>query len=447
MSATVPTQSPFVTVPDKMEFDTFSDAITKRVDDLTARILKLEMPIVVLPPPPPPPPIVVTAPLTVNDLTVASVTPNTITLAFTEVDDGSGKPASYEIRYAAGTLSWSTGTAIPSLVGTTIGAKRTIVVTGLVPVTSYQFQLVSYRGVLNVSAMFGGLSNVVSATTTMLGPPPVLSSEPKVLPGDIIAYIDSFESYVDTASLLAAYVNKQSHGTIILNTTQFTGRKVVEFHYNYDGCLGAYDAAILLERPIVGVSWTGREWFVSFEAAFQPGYKFWWSAGGCSRGNASKELIIFRDGNNVTGGRISLLANVESANPPIYGALGSLGWNVTIDMQTGSVKPGFSQIIKQHLALGIKDPNAIADGLLHRFTMHYVKESGIDVGDGIIQLWIDGILVIDYNGADLASASYHQTWTRTNDFGSPIQFPSVLNGGAPQAQSQWWDNIVIWHRP
>jgi len=53
-------------------------------------------------------------------------------------------------------------------------------------------------------------------------------------------------------------------------------------------------------------------------------------------------------------------------------------------------------------------------------------------------MWVDGTLVIDYNGADPASAAYRQTWTRTNDFGTPLQFPSVLNGGAPQAQSQWW---------
>jgi len=79
------------------------------------------------------------------------------------------------------------------------------------------------------------------------------------------------------------------------------------------------------------------------------------------------------------GGRISLLANTESANPPIYGALGGLGWNVTIDMQTARAG-GYSQIIKQHLALGSKDPNAIANGALHRFTLRYVKESGIDVG-------------------------------------------------------------------
>jgi len=135
------------------------------------------------------------------------------------------------------------------------------------------------------------------------------------------------------------------------------------------------------------------------------------------------------------GGRISLLANTESANPPIYGALGGLGWNITIDMQTGSSRPGYSQIIKQHLALGSKDPNAIANGALHRFTLRYVKESGIDVGDGIVQMWVDGTLVIDYNGGDPANAAYRQTWTRTNDFGSPIQFPSVLNGGAPRRKA------------
>jgi hypothetical protein len=36
---------------------------------------------------------------------------------------------------------------------------------GLTPSTSYQFQLVAFRGTLNVNAVFGGLSNVANATT------------------------------------------------------------------------------------------------------------------------------------------------------------------------------------------------------------------------------------------------------------------------------------------
>ena len=119
--------------------------------------------------------ITVTAPLTnpgtVTNLSVASVTPNSVTLSFTEVHNGAGAPATYDVRYAVSPLSWGSatpvaqGTCAVPLAGTTIGATRTCTVQGLSASTSYQFQLVAFRGTLNVDAVFGNLSNVASGTT------------------------------------------------------------------------------------------------------------------------------------------------------------------------------------------------------------------------------------------------------------------------------------------
>jgi len=94
-----------------------------------------------------------------------------VTLSFTEVTDGAGQPASYDVRFAAAPLSWGTasnvtnGTCTPPLAGSAIGAARTCTVAGLTAATSYQFQLVAFRGTLNVDAVFGALSNVASGTT------------------------------------------------------------------------------------------------------------------------------------------------------------------------------------------------------------------------------------------------------------------------------------------
>ena len=94
-----------------------------------------------------------------------------MTLSFTEVNDGTGQPAQYDVRFAIAPLTWSTapdvarGTCRVPMTGTVIGARRSCTVLGLAAATSYQFQLVSFRGTLNVDAVFGGLSNVVSATT------------------------------------------------------------------------------------------------------------------------------------------------------------------------------------------------------------------------------------------------------------------------------------------
>jgi len=51
------------------------------------------------------------------------------------------------------------------MAGTVIGANRTCRVLGLQASTTYEFQLVAFRGTLNVDAVFGDLSDVASGTT------------------------------------------------------------------------------------------------------------------------------------------------------------------------------------------------------------------------------------------------------------------------------------------
>ena len=118
-------------------------------------------------------PPVVTSPATVTDLKVASTADTAATLAFTEVGDGAGKAASYDVRYVAsatmpwgGTPSVSRGTCATPVAGKSVGAKRTCTVLGLSAGTTYSFELVAYRGTLNVNAAFGGLSNAASGATT-----------------------------------------------------------------------------------------------------------------------------------------------------------------------------------------------------------------------------------------------------------------------------------------
>jgi len=107
----------------------------------------------------------------VNDLAVAAVNDSSVTLSFTEVNDGAGQPAKYDVRFAIAPMAWSSaadvarGTCQVPMAGTVIGARHTCTVLGLAAATAYQLQLVAFRGTLNVDAVFGGFSNVVSATT------------------------------------------------------------------------------------------------------------------------------------------------------------------------------------------------------------------------------------------------------------------------------------------
>src|SRR2546427_12580348 len=72
-------------------------------------------------------------------------------LSFTEVSDGAGQPASYDIRYAVGTMEWGSAPAVTRgscttpVAGSAIGAKRTCTVLGLASSTAYQFQLVAFQ--------------------------------------------------------------------------------------------------------------------------------------------------------------------------------------------------------------------------------------------------------------------------------------------------------------
>src|SRR5256886_2279532 len=84
-------------------------------------------------------------PGTVEDLSVEATTDTSVTLAFTEVSDGMGRAASYDVRYAAGsTLTWGTnatsvtqGTCATPLAGHATGANRTCTVQGLASGTTY----------------------------------------------------------------------------------------------------------------------------------------------------------------------------------------------------------------------------------------------------------------------------------------------------------------------
>ena len=118
------------------------------------------------------------SPGAVTDLQAAVTGSTSVTLSFTQVNDGTGQPAKYNVRYAVSPIAWGSatsttnGTCATPVAGTAIGSQLTCTVLGLTPATNYDFQLVAFRGTMNLNAVYGSLSNIVSATTTATGPPP-----------------------------------------------------------------------------------------------------------------------------------------------------------------------------------------------------------------------------------------------------------------------------------
>src|SRR6266853_3660977 len=111
------------------------------------------------------------APGTVTDLAVAAVTPNSVTLSFTEVDDGLGQPAQYAVRFAEPS-EWGTardvteGTCATPVSGRGVGTRLTCTVLGLAPTTTYAFQVQAYRSTLDLVVVSGDPSNIAQGTTT-----------------------------------------------------------------------------------------------------------------------------------------------------------------------------------------------------------------------------------------------------------------------------------------
>jgi uncharacterized protein YjdB len=128
-------------------------------------------------------PLVADPPGTVSDLAVAATTDISATLSFTEVDDGMGEPAKYDVRYSAGPMSWDgaasvgAGTCAAPIAGDGVGSSLSCTVVGLTPGTAYNFQVAAFRGTLGQNAIWGGASNIAAATTTSPPPPnPVVTT-------------------------------------------------------------------------------------------------------------------------------------------------------------------------------------------------------------------------------------------------------------------------------
>jgi uncharacterized protein YjdB len=125
----------------------------------------------------PPPP--TGNPSTVTDLQASPIGNTSVTLSFTQVDDGTGQPAKYNVRYAVAAIAWgsatstTSGTCTTPVAGTATGAQLSCTVLGLTPATNYNFQLVAFRGTMNQNAVYGSLSNIASAATTSSAPAPV----------------------------------------------------------------------------------------------------------------------------------------------------------------------------------------------------------------------------------------------------------------------------------
>jgi uncharacterized delta-60 repeat protein len=140
------------------------------------------------------PPSDTTPPAVVTDLTVTSVTTDSITLTWTAVgdDENIGTATTYDIRYSTSPITEANWDSATQVAGEPqpkpAGGTETFTVTGLSPGTTYYFALKTADEVPNWS----GLSNVLSATTAVVNQPLVASftcsPESPFYSGDVVTF-------------------------------------------------------------------------------------------------------------------------------------------------------------------------------------------------------------------------------------------------------------------
>ncbi len=134
-----------------------------------------------------------TVPLTgtvgiVTDLRASASGQTSASVTFTAITDGAGSPAKYDIRIAAGLISWgdasgvAAGTCTSPYLPGVANQVVTCTVTGLTKGTLYQLQLIPYKNTLGVDAVYSELSNIAAVTTQGdISDVPVICSKPNGL--------------------------------------------------------------------------------------------------------------------------------------------------------------------------------------------------------------------------------------------------------------------------
>lgn len=179
-------------------------------------------------------PLVTANPGTISDLAVGATTDVSVTLSFTQVDDGMGHPANYDVRYAAGPISWGSassaanGTCATPLAGTGVGSVLSCSIQTLSPGTSYNFQMKPFRGTLSANPVFGVASNVAVGTTAGVLPPPPQVTTVTVSPAAVSVQAGA-------TSALQATVKDQNGNTMSGQTTTWSSNNTAVSTVNASG--------------------------------------------------------------------------------------------------------------------------------------------------------------------------------------------------------------------
>lgn len=238
-------------------------------------------------------------------------------------------------------------------------------------------------------------------------------------------YQDDFETYADTAGLLAGYpIYREVGGSLGLESAP-DGGKSMRIDYADGGCA---DADVFVGKLVAGDL---PEVIASWRFKLEQGFLFVQPASHCgAQGTGSIELALLRT--NDPSSRITVEVSAEAENP-VRSAPADVSWRIGISDAFAAAPR--RAVYAQHLRLATHGPLALNEDEWHRATLAVTRSSGVGQTDGVLQLWIDGALVLDINDAATGTAPF-----------TAIRYPTLLRAGASHAQSRWIDDVVLFAR-
>jgi len=266
-------------------------------------------------------------------------------------------------------------------------------------------------------------------------PPPSSTGEP-VFDGTrhVSLYYEDFEGHASTAALKSAYDVYEQRGSLALETAGgFQTTKALKVSWQA-GC--GSDGDVLLARSIGGT--TNPDLYATFMVRTSPGYSF----NSCF---PDEKIMIFDQGQtNRTVWNISGAGELPTILCAGAGDAWCMGLTYQVSIDGSSPPPPTGGPFAEYKARAPSGYtwNRLTDGGWHRYTVYERKESAALRGDGIVRTWIDGVLVMDHDGTNPSSASYHKVFTGANGTKwTHISYPTTLNQGSANAQTIWYDNV------
>src|SRR5213594_1721252 len=390
-------------------------------------------------------------PTPVADLTVSAVTDTSVTLSFTEVDDGAGNPASYDVRYALTPISWGSapsvarGNCAVPVSGSAIGARRSCTVVGLAPASSYQFQLIAFRGTLNVNAVFGALSNVASGATAGAAP--------------ASAAVLVQEGFEDASFALRGWYDNTGMATTAAQ--QVSGSRALEVHFLVGGKTPTWGGAarhLFKETESVYLSYwvkysanwvgSGRSYhpheflFLTNENDVYSGLSFTHLTAYVEHNyqNGGIPALQLQDGANVDQSKIGVDLSSVTESRAAAGCNGNTDGYATSCYDQGDGNYTNAKIFSAGQPSFVPNPGPGYKGDWH-FVEAYFKlnaiQSGKGVANGIIRYWFDGKLVIERTNVLMRTGAHASM--KFNQ----LAIAPWIGDGSPADQTMWVDNLTI----